>query len=92
VFNVSNRYVDVASVVLAGLRDRGLPAALPVDPRPDEPPGPVKVLSEWVVSSRDEAALRAAMEDIPSGDPPPVLPRPWTDDFSDLVSVIRWDR
>lgn len=91
-FNVSNRYVDVAGVVLAGLASLGLPAALPIDPRPDVPAEPAKVLSEWVISARDEATVRAAMEGVPSGARPPGLPRPWTDDFSDLVSVIRWDR
>jgi SAM-dependent methyltransferase len=91
-FNVSNRYVEVQAVVVAALRARGLPVAIPVDPNPGSPPSPEKELSGWVTSARDAATLDAILGPVATTAPPPGAGRPWTDDFSDLISVIHWDR
>ncbi len=89
--NVSNRYIDVGAVIEAGLEARGLPVAVPVDPSVGTPPSPEKETSAWVVSAHDAATLDAAIGG-PATTPPSPAARPWTDDFSDLVSVVRWDR
>jgi SAM-dependent methyltransferase len=91
-FNVSNRYVDVQAVVVSALRARGLPVAIPVDPDPGSPPAPEKEVSGWVASATDVAALEGIVGSIATTAPPAGTTRPWTDDFSDLISVIHWDR
>jgi hypothetical protein len=90
VFHVSNRYVDVPGVVAAGLRARGLPVAVPEDGAPGEPPSPEKEPSFWIVSGHDAAVVDRVVG--PFDDGPLVVTdiRPWTDDFSDIVSVIDW--
>ena len=91
-FNASNRYVDVQSVVVAGLRARGLPAVIPIDPDPASPPSPEKEPSGWVMSAHRVDDLEPIRRSIDTIEPPLSTNRPWTDDFSDLISVIRWDR
>jgi hypothetical protein len=89
--NASNRFVDVPAVVETGLRTAGLPAFVPLDPTPESPPAPEKELSDWIAASPDRGTITELQETM---DGRPVrLHRglqPWTDDFSDLVSVIRW--
>ncbi len=89
--NVSNRYIDVGAVIEAGLDARGLPVAVPVDPMAGTPPAPEKETSAWVVSAHDTAALDAVTGGLATTPPLPTA-HAWTDDFSDLVSVVRWDR
>ena len=91
-FNTSNRYVDVQGVAVAGLRARDLPVVIPIDPDPGTPPSPEKEPSSWVLSARRSDELGAIVHLIHTVDPPPNTVRPWTDDFSDLISVIRWAR
>ena len=91
-FNTSNRYVDVAAVVAAGLNARGLPVAIPLDPEPGTPKDPEKLTSEWVVSAPNEEELGRLLADVAVLPEDPAVTRPWTDDFSDLLSVIRWGR
>ena len=91
-FNVSNRYVDIQAVIAAGLRARGLPIAIPADANPGVPPSPVKEASGWVASALDVGDLETALGAIATEEPPGPSTRPWTDDFSDLISVIRWGR
>ena len=89
--NASNRFIDVPAVIEAGLAARGLPVAVPVDPDAGSPPAPEKEVSAWVASARDPAVLAAVMGGLATTPPQPAQ-HPWTDDFSDLFSVIRWDR
>jgi hypothetical protein len=91
-FNVSNRYVDLERVVAAGLRARGLPVLVPLDPSPGSPPEPEKEPAGWVVSARSAGDLDPLAAAIGSRPSPVTTPRAWTDDFSDLVSAIQWDR
>ena len=87
-FHVSNRYLDIQSLVSAVLIDNGLSAFTRRDPD-DSIPG--KSTSEYVVGATREANLGT----IPSNpnwhraDRSPNL-RSWTDDYSDVVSLIRW--
>ena len=91
-FNTSNRNVDVQGVVVAGLRARGLPVVIPIDPDPSTPPPPEKEPSSWVLSARSPDDISATVGLIRTVDPPSDTVRAWTDDFSDLISAIRWDR
>jgi SAM-dependent methyltransferase len=89
--NASNRFIDVPAVIEAGLAARGLPVVVPVDPAAGSPPAPEKEISAWVASARDPAVLAAVTAGLPTAPPQPAS-HPWTDDFSDLFSVVRWDR
>jgi hypothetical protein len=89
-FNVTNRYVEVGSVVAAGLRDRGLPIAIPADGNPGVPAPPEKEPSGWIATATDVATLDALLGEVDAGPMRLDDTRPWTDEYSDLVSVIRW--
>lgn len=87
--NVSNRFVSLPPVLgaiaqaegLAG-RQRGfVPAESAVDLFP----------AEWVVLARNEASLGAMGRDT-RWDRLPTRTRVWSDDYSSLVSVLKWRR
>lgn len=92
--HISNRHLDLASV-LAGLsQDQGLDAFRCVQPRGDsmETTG-----SDWVILSRDRQRLETVQATavlLASPDPSPIRSLPdrphlWTDDFSNLLEVLR---
>jgi len=89
VFNVSNRMLDVKGVLGAIARDAGLAAITRYDG--DRTEDGAKLTSEWVAMARrpeDLAVIRA-------GDPgwrPLAAPEGaslWTDDYSNLLSLLR---
>jgi hypothetical protein len=84
----SNRNVDLLPVLSALAADRGLAARWqfyrPKTREAGQSP------SEWAIFTRSEADLGSI-----AGDPrwqalPPVDRRVWTDDYADILSVIRW--
>jgi hypothetical protein len=87
-FHISNRYIDLRPVLAGLARDASLACRVRVDPTADDTTG--KSASTWVVMARDPGALG-----VLTGDPRWVEPaaRPgmpvWTDDYSDVLSVIR---
>lgn len=87
-FHVSNRYLDIGSLVGAVLIDSGLSVFTRHDPD-DSVPG--KSTSEYVVGATRVPNLGA----LPSNpnwhrvDRSPHI-RAWTDDYSDVVGLIRW--
>jgi hypothetical protein len=90
-FHVSSHGVDLADVVAALAADAGLAACLREDlVLTEEERDRGKDPSRWVVLARDPADLRTLLA---SGwrplDPAPGA-RVWTDDFSDVWSVVRW--
>jgi hypothetical protein len=89
VFNVSNRYLDLASVVQRQARDAGLTGLVQFDRRLDEAPPGDKEPSQFVVLSRDAARLGSVAANgrwQPIGWPDG---RVWTDDYSDVISALR---
>jgi SAM-dependent methyltransferase len=89
-FNVSNSYLDVRAVVAGALVDHGLAGYSRTDSDLSAAPPGDKETSEWVVAARDSGSLDAfasdprwqAIENVDRR----VL---WTDDFSDILGVIR---
>lgn len=86
-FNLSNRYVDLPRVVATAARDLGLAGCIKADPVPAGADPDLYFGSQW-------AALGAAQPQVCSGQGWDALPnvdgrRPWTDDFSDIISVLR---
>ncbi len=87
-FHVSNRYLDLESVIGGLARERGL--AVRVGSGPESQPERYQQWSTWVVVARNERDLG----DV-SGRrwrAPVLRPgvRPWTDDYSSVLSVFRW--
>jgi spermidine synthase len=89
-FHVSNRFLDLIPVVARLAREHGAHAALVKDD-PDEEADHRRSRSDWVLVSRDAAALRretiverggVEAEDKPDW-------RTWTDDYSNLIQILK---
>jgi spermidine synthase len=82
--NVSNRYLDLAPIVASDAHELGR-RAVPVDDGGDE--ALATAMSQWVL------VVEPGEEPIPDGVRSATLQRrdvrPWTDDYSDLLAVVR---
>lgn len=86
-FHISNRYLDLGPVLARLGSDLGLTGLSNEDDLSSEEKG--KAASDWVVLSRSSEALAQLIEDERWGALVPVSGSvPWTDDFSDLLSVL----
>jgi hypothetical protein len=90
-FHISNRHLELTPVVAAQARDFGLAAFEWSDVRRDEDVERGIFGSEWVLMARSPQDL----DYVPLAGWRPldtlVLDRAWTDDFSDLLGVQRWN-
>jgi hypothetical protein len=91
VFHISNRNLDLSDVVADLAKSRGLSGLSLLDMTPAEPNG--RDPSHWVVLARDRAdygglaneplarvLVSTGAEDV------------WTDDFSNILSVFKWNK
>jgi SAM-dependent methyltransferase len=91
--NVSNRYLDLASVVAAGAHAVNLPGLVQFDQLTEAEHETRAADSTWILLGSDTRALRPF-----AGDTrwrrlaPPRDVRPWSDDFSNLYGAIMWRR
>jgi SAM-dependent methyltransferase len=89
-FHVSNRFLDLIPVVARLAREHGVHAVL-VSDDPDEEEDPRRSRTDWVLVSRDAAALeRAAIVErspVQAEDNPDW--RTWTDDYSNLIQILK---
>ncbi|HTG97344.1 MAG TPA: fused MFS/spermidine synthase [Burkholderiales bacterium] len=89
-FHVSNRFLDLIPVVARLAQEQGAHAVLVRDD-PDEEEDHRRSRSDWVLVSRDPAALkREAMverEATEAEDRPDW--RTWTDDYSNLIQILK---
>jgi SAM-dependent methyltransferase len=89
-FHVSNRFLDLIPVVARLAKELNLHAVLVADDDDDDEKS-IKSRSDWVLVSRDAAALEApAIVDagaLPAEDKPEW--RTWTDDYSNLVQILK---
>jgi hypothetical protein len=90
-FHISNRHLDLAPVLAAQVRDHALAAFEWIDVRPDEDVERGIFGSHWVLIARSPQDL----DYMPVAGWRPLdtegASRVWTDDFSDLLSVQRWN-
>jgi hypothetical protein len=87
-FHVSNRYMDVEALISALVTDAGLEGLVRHD---DELETELKARSHFVVAGRNPQALDTLERDsnwIKVTKPPSILP--WTDDYSNMLAILRW--
>jgi spermidine synthase len=89
-FHVSNRFLDLVPVVARLAKENGAHALLVRDD-PDEETDPRRSRTDWVLVSRDPAALkRPAIQErtvVDAEDRPDW--RTWTDDYSNLIQILK---
>jgi SAM-dependent methyltransferase len=87
-FHVSNRYMDVESLVSAVSLDVGLHGLVRYDDN-EEPTG--KTSSDYVVVARhtDDFGDLNSDENWTEVEKPKTI-QPWTDDYSNMMSIVRW--
>jgi hypothetical protein len=90
-FHVSNRFLDLIPVVARLAKELELQAALIADDPDEEDDSSFKSRSDWVLVSRDAAALKAPA--IVEAGAAPAEDRPgwrtWTDDYSNLIQILK---
>ncbi len=88
-FDVSNRFLDLIPVVARLAKEQGAHAVLVNDEEEDD--GSLRSRSDWVLVSRDRAAL--ARPAIVEAGAEPAADRPdwrtWTDDYSNLIQILK---
>jgi SAM-dependent methyltransferase len=87
-FHVSNRYMDVKSLVSAVTLDAGLQGLVRYDSN-EEPPG--KTSSDYVVAAQhaDHFGELNENENWTRLEKPEEI-QPWTDDYSNMLAIVRW--
>lgn len=92
-FHLSNQHLDLTSVVRGIAEAEGLPVRVRVD-SPDPGPPPLlhhRVPSTWAIVAREAAdlgGLRTSGEWLATAPDAPT--RLWTDDYSDIFTILRW--
>ena len=89
-FHVSNRFLDLIPVVARLAQEQGAHAVLVRDD-PDEEDDHKRSRSDWVLVSRDPAALKRAQIVERGATEPEQRPewRTWTDDYSNLMQILK---
>jgi len=86
--HISNNHLDLRPVVAGMVRDLRLAGRFQFQDTSDMTSG--KYGSQWTVLARSEAALGALATDDRWKPLRPTDKRTWTDDFSNIWSVLRW--
>ena len=87
-FHVSNRYMDVEGLISAAVTDASLEALVRYD---DERQNSLKARSHYIVAARNAEALGMLDQDenwLRVEKPQRI--HPWTDDYSNMLEIIRW--
>jgi len=89
-FHVSNRFLDLIPVVARLAQEHGAHVALVRDD-PDEEADSRRSRTDWVLVSRDAAALEreAIVERSPAEVEDKAEWRTWTDDYSNLIQILK---
>jgi spermidine synthase len=90
-FHISNRYLDLRPVLIALANDARIPGAVGDQVASDEDRVRLYYSSRWVVLARRPSTLAGLVRRegwSPLASEPAT--RVWTDDFSDILSVMKW--
>jgi hypothetical protein len=88
-FHLSNRFLNLVPVVARLAKENGVHAVMVADKGKDGDDD--YTTSDWLLLSRDPKALAAPQIEEASPEAPEERPewRPWTDDYSNLVQILR---
>jgi SAM-dependent methyltransferase len=87
-FHVSNRYMDVEALISAVVTDASLEALFRHD---DQQQTDLKARSHYVIAAKNAESLGSLEHDenwVKVKKPSGVLP--WTDDYSNMLAILRW--
>ena len=90
-FHISNRYLDLRPVLIALANDARIPGAVGDQAASDEDRVRLYYSSRWVVLAKHPSTLARLIRRegwSPLASEPAT--RVWTDDFSDILSVMKW--
>ena len=92
-FNVSNRFLNLEPVLANLAQSLGMVGLIRVDTAvSSQDVAHGKFPSQWVVLARRASDIAGLAQDLRWQ---PLRPRPsvglWTDNYSDLVTILRWD-
>jgi hypothetical protein len=92
--HVSNKYLELAPVVIGGAQALSMDALYVVD-TPEIPSGhrftqEGKTVSRWVVIGHPDSAILSHMRTTSGVVVHPEAPSVWTDDKSNVLSVVKW--
>ncbi|HEX6268319.1 MAG TPA: fused MFS/spermidine synthase [Burkholderiales bacterium] len=89
-FHVSNRFLDLVPVVARLAKEHGAHAVL-VNDEPADEDDSLRSRSDWVLVSRDPAALKRPAIAEAGAQPAEDRPewRTWTDDYSNLIQILK---
>lgn len=90
-FHVSNRFLDLVPVVARLAKEHGVHAVLVRDDPGEEEEDYQRSRTDWVLVSRDPAALKRKEIVERGAVDPEVRPdwRTWTDDYSNLIQILK---
>lgn len=89
-FHISNRYLDLEPVLVELARDARLAGAIGNFNASQEDKTAMYYASRWVVLARDAATLAPLVKERGwSVLPPSASVRVWTDDFSDIIDILK---
>ena len=91
-FHISNKYFDLRPIVAALARDAGLAVRAQRHAAGEAALAEGIYPSEWVVMSRDAGDLGALVDDARWEPAQPGSAAPWTDQYSNLISAVKWSR
>jgi hypothetical protein len=92
-FHISNRYFDFEPVLARLASELGLAGVIQHDPATPDQAAEGKLDATWVLLARDSDDLGSVAESgrwrpLKGADNAPL----WTDEYSDLLHVFRWER
>lgn len=93
--HISNRHLDLEPVVASIARRQGWKAALrDYDPPDEQPSGIMFTRSQWIMLSRDPAAVQRVLDASREADWRPLRLRPgfpaWTDDYASALPLLKY--
>lgn len=93
--HISNRHLDLEPVVAAIARRQGWTAALrDYDPPDEQPRGLMYTRSQWIMLSKDPAAVQRVRDLSREADWRALRPRPgfeaWTDDYASALPLLKY--
>ena len=91
IFHISNRYVNLQPVLIALANDARVPGAFGDRDPSTEERGKLYYGSRWIVLAKKPSTLSELLQQYGwTPLPPEPAARVWTDDYTDLLGVLKW--